>query len=798
VVTTHPTLRRKLRRDIRRSWPLFTALVVTVFLGVTLYAAANNAYKNLQASYDHAFDVQGFPDLFVSMADPNGYARWARQQPGVQDVRTRVQADLPFTVTSGSATTKLLGRIVGYPASGKPSVASLTPLSGASNPSKGEVLVEQHMADAFGLSPGDGLSISTAIGNVPVTVAGIASSAEYLWPAPSRQEEVVPYDSFGVLFVDEQDARAWSGAGDNQALVLLSDGTRDDSASESVLSDLSDGAISRGASNVMTRQQQPSNSVLQEDIDGFRQMAVAFPILFLSAAALSMYVLLTRRVVSERQIIGTLRASGVKGSALWWHYMSYGLWAGVIGAVLGVPLGMLLAAWMSSAYVRVIGLPSQLEQFAWLRPETLMVGLVFGVVATGVAAFFPARRAIRIAPAEAMRAESPNPKTGRSPLERIVPWAGRLPSRWWMVLRSIGRNGRRTLFTATGIALALILVLASVGLLQTMRHIVAVQFDQVATADLQALYSQPVTSTQVQRVRNVPGVDTAEAVVDTPVSVAYGDAVYATQLSAFDATTRMHGFITQSGSPMALPNDGVFVDESMTAQLPGLQVGDTVAITFTDTGDSVEAVVRGMPFEPIGAFVYASKAWLHKHVPQVGPGSVQATLRSGADAEAVRSKVTGFPGVEAVVETSALQTTFNQFTGLFNVFIGAMLALGGAMAFAIIFTTMSVNIVERERELATLRAAGVRFRTLAGLVGSENVVTAALGVVPGLALGVLAAQGLLRTYSNDQFTLPLYVSGWSLLLAAAVIMLVALVSQIPGLRAIRRMDIATVVRERSG
>lgn len=92
----------------------------------------------------------------------------------------------------------------------------------------------------------------------------------------------------------------------------------------------------------------------------------------------------------------------------------------------------------------------------------------------------------------------------------------------------------------------------------------------------------------------------------------------------------------------------------------------------------------------------------------------------------------------------------------------------------------------------------MRFRTLAGLVGSENVVTAALGVVPGLALGVLAAQGLLRTYSNDQFTLPLYVSGWSLLLAAAVIMLVALVSQIPGLRAIRRMDIATVVRERSG
>ena len=163
----------------------------------------------------------------------------------------------------------------------------------------------------------------------------------------------------------------------------------------------------------------------------------------------------------------------------------------------------------------------------------------------------------------------------------------------------------------------------------------------------------------------------------------------------------------------------------------------------------------------------------------------------------MRRAVTDLPGVLAYIETSALQDTYAQFAGLFYVFIGAMLALGAAMAFAIIFTTMSVNIVERERELATLRAAGVRYRAIAGLVGGENTVVAALGVVPGLILGLVAADAMLQTYSSDQFSLDMYIRPLTLLLSAAAIMGVAVLSQIPGLRAVRRMDVAQVVRERS-
>ena len=71
------------------------------------------------------------------------------------------------------------------------------------------------------------------------------------------------------------------------------------------------------------------------------------------------------------------------------------------------------------------------------------------------------------------------------------------------------------------------------------------------------------------------------------------------------------------------------------------------------------------------------------------------------------------------------------------------------------------------------------------------------GIIPGLILGWIAADVMLQTYSSDQFTLDLQFRLSTILLSVGVIMLVAALSQIPGLRAIRRMDIAQVVRERS-
>ena len=155
------------------------------------------------------------------------------------------------------------------------------------------------------------------------------------------------------------------------------------------------------------------------------------------------------------------------------------------------------------------------------------------------------------------------------------------------------------------------------------------------------------------------------------------------------------------------------------------------------------------------------------------------------------------PGALVYVDTAALEDTVLQYEALFNAIAIVMMILGAIMAFAIIFTTMSVSIFERYREIATFRAAGVKFSTIASTVRWENIIVSLFGVIPGLILGVIGAGALARSLSSDEYTLALSLSWPAVLLVVLGVLLVALFSQFPGMLRVRHMSVADVVRERA-
>src|SRR5262249_8421524 len=123
--------------------------------------------------------------------------------------------------------------------------------------------------------------------------------------------------------------------------------------------------------------------------------------------------------------------------------------------------------------------------------------------------------------------------------------------------------------------------------------------------------------------------------------------------------------------------------------------------------------------------------------------------------------------------------------------------LGALLALTVIYVTMTVNLAERLRELATFRAAGAPTRRLTTALAIENVAATLLAVPFGLAAGVGAGWLFLRSFNNGLFTLHLSVGVGALFLAAAAVIAAAAVSQLPAARLIRRIDVARVVRERA-
>lgn len=163
----------------------------------------------------------------------------------------------------------------------------------------------------------------------------------------------------------------------------------------------------------------------------------------------------------------------------------------------------------------------------------------------------------------------------------------------------------------------------------------------------------------------------------------------------------------------------------------------------------------------------------------------------------LRRRLAAVPGVVAVGDSRTLQQAADSLLGLFYAFVGLMLVFGGAIAFVLIFSAMSVGVAERTVELATLRAAGVRLCRISLLVTWENLGLTLIGLVPGLPLGIAAAGLFMASYSSDLFHFDLHIYPQTPVLAATAVLLAALLSQWPALRAIGRLNLAAVVRERS-
>ena len=777
----------KLWRDLGRHRAQFIAVAVTIFLGVAMFAASYDSYSNLDASYAATFSEYRFANLTLVGGDAGALESAIIGQAGVESTEVRTTADVPFHVDE----IKLLGRMVGIPGDRESTVNQLDLVSGSTLAVSGtdEVLVEEHMANHFGLEAGDTFSVLAGDRWVEVSVAGVVISPEYIWPARSRNEIITTPDNFGVVFADQEWLTQIAGPA-NEVAVYFADGD----GNEALEADLLDTGSQYGALTAYSRDEQASNAALSEDIKGFEEIAVFFPLMFLSAAAMAAYVMISRMVHAQRPLIGVLLANGVSRRQVLRHYLGFGLVPGLLAALPGVVVGMLLARTITKAYTSILSIPVTVVEF---YPATLVIGVAFGLVAAVTASLAPALVASRIQPASAMRGESQIRVTKSSVFERFVPPVRGLPLRWRMALRGIERSPRRTFYTVLGVVLSLMLVLVSWGMIDTVQHLFAQQFDEIEREDATVYFARPIGSEEVASFAAAPEVDRIEPMIQLPVSIKSDTATFDTALVSLGIDTQLHRFRDAEGGWTHLPDMGLLLGVAARDEL-GIETGDEVTVVVPLAGTEITETVAGFVDEPLGTLAYISTERLNELAGYEIPATAAlVAYAEGTDGVSARAALTELPAVAAFDDAEAMRQMMTDFMSLFYLFVGVMLLFGSAMAFALIFNSMSVNIAERKREVATLLAVGMERKTISRLITAENLLVAVIGIPFGLVVGYYGSKMAMKSFESDMFAFDLYIKPVTYFIASAAILVVALISQWPGLRAIRKLSISTIVKERS-
>ncbi|MDT5257213.1 MAG: putative transport system permease protein, partial [Mycobacterium sp.] len=580
-------LHKKALRDLRRRLPQVSAIGATVMLGVLLFVASYDSFRNVQASYDRTYARTHFADLTVTGGDSDTIAAAVRDAAGVDRVVTRTQADRPMAIGA----TKLVGRVVGMPAVNGHGINEIELMSGQlPDPARlDQVVVERHTADTFGLTPGKSVRVSDDTAWRDVIVSGVVQSPEYLWPARNRQDVLGDPHAFAVVFAPESLARTLSAQmTPNQVLVEMTGG-----ATQSDRGHVTHLLRSAGAMDIEDRGDQPSNAALRQNFNGFRVMAIGFPALFLSAAAIAEYLLITRLIYTERPIIGTLLALGARRRAVVRHYLWYGGVVATVAALAGVLLGGVATSVYTEVYASLLRLPDTVVEH---RIPTAVIGFALGLATGVVAALMPAIAAARTAPAEAMRGDGVRPiRVG--PLTRVSARWTLIPVAFRMALRSLTRSRRRTVATMVGGVLALVLILASGGMLTSVRAMVDVEFGQVQRQDATVLVAAGANDVGGQ-LQSLPGVSVVEPATIARVTLVANGRTYPTSLTGLEPATGMHGFRGPGGTSRTLPGDGVLAGAALADKL-GVRVGDDLTVVGS-VGAARPIRLAGVVDEPVG------------------------------------------------------------------------------------------------------------------------------------------------------------------------------------------------------
>ncbi|MBR2329301.1 MAG: FtsX-like permease family protein, partial [Clostridia bacterium] len=353
---------------------------------------------------------------------------------------------------------------------------------------------------------------------------------------------------------------------------------------------------------ILPRGYNPGYTGFGQDAERMANLATVFPVIFFLVAGLVCLTTMTRMVEEHRTEIGLMKALGYGRWTISAKYLSYGLLPSLAGGLVGLVIGhTLFPAMIYISYQIMYEMPNITLR---VYPGLSIMSVLAAVACTTVSTLWACLSTLEDSPANLMRPRAPKPGK-RVLLERIAPLWKRMSFNWKITSRNLFRYQKRFWMTVIGIGGCTALVIAGVGLRDSLTMSMRVQYDELFNYDAQITYAEGLLDEERKQVMDhisasdeISEYAEIHAASVTAKSDTYSISAY---LEAFDAEDiamfiNLRDYNTKESIP--LPENGVLIDIKL-AELLSLNVGDSFVV---DSDGMHEAVVSGIYENYVGHF----------------------------------------------------------------------------------------------------------------------------------------------------------------------------------------------------
>jgi putative ABC transport system permease protein len=607
-------------------------------------------------------------------------------------------------------------------------VSKLAPERGAWPPATGEILIERDAFQVARARIGDTVIVKTANGvEQPLVISG---SVHDVGQAQARMENIV-YGYINLATLVQLGEKPYL----DRLNLLVADNQFDEIH------------IRRVADEVKTLIESEGHDVWRVDVPapGKHPHSELMGILLLAMSSFGLFVLvlsgilvinlLTAMMASQVRQIGVMKAIGGTRWQIARIYFSQALFLGLAAVIVSLPLGLL----GSRALCRYMAmfLNFDIDSFAVPLWVYVLVALV-GVAAPLAAAAYPVWKGsgvpVRVAVGDFGLTQT---SFGGSGFDRLLANVGGVFRPLVFAIRNSFRRRARLVLTLVTLAAGGLFFMAALNVRASMINTLDRMF-ATRKFDLSVVLRETYDEDRVQRaISNTPGVMHAEAWLATEASLGRDDFT----LIGLPANTQLLApQIVQGRNLLPADSNAVIVNTALAKRFSQMRVGQTVNLrlggvekTWQVVGVAREAFSPAIGYVPLNTLQQQQSRVVNSlrlALDQTGEDSI-AAVKADVDRRLEQN------GIRARSSSSTAENRFGydehmlmiyEFLIVTSTIIGCVGGLG-------LMTTMSLNVLERRREMGLLRAIGATPRMVWLMIVAEGVV---IGVLSWAIAAVLA------------------------------------------------------------
>ena len=513
-------------------------------------------------------------------------------------------------------------------------------------------------------------------------------------------------------------------------------------------------------------------------------IANAFPVFFALIAALVCVTTMTRMVNEERTLIGTMKAMGYARGAIMSKYLVYAGSSALVGCVAGFFLGTTVIPRVIWVAYSIMYTYDSLSYY--FSPVMYALCLAVAVPGALLVTWLACRKELAGRPAELIRPKAPG-KGKRILLEYITPLWRRMSFLSKVTVRNAFRYKQRVAMMLLGIGGCTALMVAGFGINDSVADISRHQYEEIA------LYDMNVT------------LDTEDFASDDRAALYWRDETERYAMTWQEAVTAsapagskstrivaargedLEGVIVfrDENGPLAYPGPGEAMITGKIADRLSLSPGDRMTLEL-DSGERIETTVSGVCKNFLGHYIYVCPETVGS------PRNNTALLCVGEDTDpaALAARLRDEKGVSYVSESARERETMEQSMASLDLIVVMLIVCSGVLAFITLYNLTNINIMERTREIATVKVLGFYPSETASYILRENLMLSFLGAALGMGLGKLLHRFVMELVDVEYLTCDIRILPASYLWSFAITLVFAALTNLVLRSKLERVDMA--------